>query len=452
MSRLKKGDLIVTSNYTPYIRAYNIRNGETSIAYGDNVNESLSGTVNDIAFSPDGRYTYIASDSNARFTIIDNLDFSERTHNLTFTDKCEAVAVSPDGLWIALGFSNDDIIIINASTLAQHAIINNPTTTTTTEGLRFSPDSLTLIASLSKTPYITSYDVPTFVPSGVTFSGHGKGHDVYFIDNNLFSTREASYVKIVNKLTGTLEDVTIVSLGTDTCSPVSPDKSKLITHTSNTLNVHDITNLDAYDSWEIRSGTNISSTIIRADWLDSENIITTHNYSTVAMQMTNIISGETKYMSYQPTCYIIGVMRGSNYIQDYKVSGTIDENMVNEDWLITAYTDMSGIEVNEIEFNGAGVFEINVPTSDNVMVTVRQKPIPTWTHSTNYNVDDLVTATDPNGNPYYYKCTTAGITSATEPTWNNVQSSSTVDATVVWNTVERLVMPVTHSPLKPIPA
>ena len=451
MSRLKKGDLIVTSNYTPYIRAYNIRNGETSIAYGDNVNESLSGTVNDIAFSPDGRYTYIASDSNARFTIIDNLDFSERTHNLTFTDNCEAVAVSPDGLWIALGFSNDDIIIINASTLAQHAIINNPTTTTTTEGLRFSPDSLTLIASLSKTPYITSYDVPTFAPSGVTFSGHGKGHDVYFIDNNLFSTRESTYVRIINKLTGVIEDMSLVSGGTYAGSPVSPDKSKLLTHTLSTLNVHDITNLNAYESFVTRSINNTNLNINRADWLDNENIITTHS-SSVAMQMTNIISGETKHMTYQSTCYIVGVMRGSNYIQDYKVSGTIDENMVNEDWLITAYSDMSGTEVNEIEFNGAGVFEINVPTSDNVMVTVRQKPIPTWTHSTNYNVDDLVTATDPNGNPYYYKCTTAGITSATEPTWNNVQSSSTVDATVVWNTVERLVMPVTHSPLKPIPA
>ncbi len=54
----------------------------------------------------------------------------------------------------------------------------------------------------------------------------------------------------------------------------------------------------------------------------------------------------------------------------------------------------------------------------------------TWLASTAYALDDLVLPTVANG--YYYKCTTAGTSGTTEPTWPTTEGATVTDGTVVW--------------------
>jgi hypothetical protein len=57
-------------------------------------------------------------------------------------------------------------------------------------------------------------------------------------------------------------------------------------------------------------------------------------------------------------------------------------------------------------------------------------PGATWLATTNYKVDDLVTPTTANG--HVFRCTQAGASAASEPTWSVAPGSNTTDGTVVW--------------------
>ena len=59
----------------------------------------------------------------------------------------------------------------------------------------------------------------------------------------------------------------------------------------------------------------------------------------------------------------------------------------------------------------------------------------TWTASASRSVDDTIVPTVHNG--YYYQCTTAGMSSASEPTWDTTPNTGTTsDGTAVWTTRE----------------
>jgi len=54
-----------------------------------------------------------------------------------------------------------------------------------------------------------------------------------------------------------------------------------------------------------------------------------------------------------------------------------------------------------------------------------------WSPTTAYSVGDRVRPTTTNG--YYYECTTAGVSAATEPTnWPTAEGATVTDGTVVW--------------------
>jgi phage-related protein len=54
----------------------------------------------------------------------------------------------------------------------------------------------------------------------------------------------------------------------------------------------------------------------------------------------------------------------------------------------------------------------------------------TWTQSTAYTVGDIVKPTSVNG--HYYRCTTAGTSDATEPTWTTIIGNTVTDGSVTW--------------------
>ena len=63
-----------------------------------------------------------------------------------------------------------------------------------------------------------------------------------------------------------------------------------------------------------------------------------------------------------------------------------------------------------------------------------------WAASTSYAVGDLVEPTTANG--YFYKCTTAGTSGSSEPTWSTTIGATVTDNTAVWTCYKLLPSPV----------
>ena len=90
--------------------------------------------------------------------------------------------------------------------------------------------------------------------------------------------------------------------------------------------------------------------------------------------------------------------------------------------------DVNGYVTGFVQNNDgtSGSFEI---LADTFAVAT---PSTTWAASTAYTVGDTIRPTTPNSR--VFKCTTAGTSGGTEPTWNTTVSGTTNDNTVVWTT------------------
>jgi prepilin-type N-terminal cleavage/methylation domain-containing protein len=93
-----------------------------------------------------------------------------------------------------------------------------------------------------------------------------------------------------------------------------------------------------------------------------------------------------------------------------------------------------------IVFFGSSLTESRVPISrlqkasalHQVManITADYNKYPKWRGSTNYTAGTIVTPTVRNG--HYYTCTTAGVSSSTEPSWPLASGSTVNDGAAVW--------------------
>ena len=73
------------------------------------------------------------------------------------------------------------------------------------------------------------------------------------------------------------------------------------------------------------------------------------------------------------------------------------------------------------------------PGTDNIVIDIADI-LPLWVAETAYSVGDCVQPTTPDG--FRYRCTTAGTTGASEPTWNDASiGATTTDGTAVWTLV-----------------
>lgn len=133
----------------------------------------------------------------------------------------------------------------------------------------------------------------------------------------------------------------------------------------------------------------------------------------------------------------------------YEVNGTIDESLVADTWIATAHEHLSGNFLGSTEFTGAA-FSIDVGAVKGCSVTVSAKQGDIWEPSlTSIVIGDKIIPTDPVSTPYYYIATVAGTTAITEPVWPVTPAGTVTDGSVTWQRVERLIQPVTQSPLVP---
>jgi len=133
------------------------------------------------------------------------------------------------------------------------------------------------------------------------------------------------------------------------------------------------------------------------------------------------------------------------------LAGTITETLGVTNWHVRTYRIDNGILTGTIDTTD-GTFSIDVGFNNGVphMITVTPDQGAPWTRSTTKIVGSLCYPTDPNATPYYYKSLSIGTTGATEPVWVTTPGLTVVDGGVTWECVERLVQPITQSPLIPV--
>lgn len=142
--------------------------------------------------------------------------------------------------------------------------------------------------------------------------------------------------------------------------------------------------------------------------------------------------------------YSIAIIEGSRW----EILGNIDENLAETQWVAEAFDLITGNLVGRTT-TSTSTFSIQVSSPDPVRVTVAPEAFDIWRDSKNISLNQKVYPTDPENTPYYYKCTTSGTTGSTEPTWPVTTNSTVTDGSVVWEIVERIIQPITHSPLVP---
>ena len=147
-----------------------------------------------------------------------------------------------------------------------------------------------------------------------------------------------------------------------------------------------------------------------------------------------------------------------SFVLDKIISGTITETLAVVQWLIRSYDYATGALVASM-VSPNGVFELSIPvgywTPQSVTISPDQGIV--WSPETAKDIGDLVFPNDPVATPYYFQCTISGtvgdgVTGTTEPDFNSntLPGNTVVDGNVTWEVVERMVQPITHSPLIPI--
>jgi hypothetical protein len=129
-----------------------------------------------------------------------------------------------------------------------------------------------------------------------------------------------------------------------------------------------------------------------------------------------------------------------------EITGTLTESLSATDFKARAYKFSDGALVGDATITSSP-YTLELQTLEPVLVTMLPDYGTRWAASTAYALNDKVFPSDPATSPYYYECTTAGTSDASEPTW---PTSGTVnDGTAVWTYVEQMVQPITHGPLIP---
>ena len=150
---------------------------------------------------------------------------------------------------------------------------------------------------------------------------------------------------------------------------------------------------------------------------NSDQVFTTldlKGYKGVISYGVNSIAGGEEY-SDNPPLYVIGQQLHSwpgGLLCSLSLAGI--PNLLDEDRANASYTPT----------------QEDLKTVKDLLTELIKAVLPSWAASTAYALDDLVIPATSNG--YTYKCTTAGTTAGSAPTWPTTIGGTVTDGTVVW--------------------
>lgn len=135
---------------------------------------------------------------------------------------------------------------------------------------------------------------------------------------------------------------------------------------------------------------------------------------------------------------------------NYEVTGAIVPPLSTFKTRISAYTgDWKLVYVDEDSPHSQ--YTAMNSGNENLFVLASQVPGKVWKPGLDVQAGLTMHPTDANKTPFYFRATNFGTTGGTEPMWNILYGTSTLDNGIVWEVVERLEQPVMIGPLVPTP-
>lgn len=405
------GDLFVTGLSTsPFINIY-----DTSTIPWTRQSEPSSLPVGGgvVAINPTGTRCAIGGGTTPYFEVYDTSTWTKITiQGAAPTSTILSIAFNRAGTICAVGTQLAPYFILydvsDWSRLTDVAI----TPTGDARGIQFSPDDTLCVVGHDVLPYMTIYNTSDWskVADPATLPTN-SGYDVEF-------SPDGTYFAIGHYgLNNSFRPVEVYDVATLT-------RTKMIQNT-------------AFDLTTCYYG--------KVAWYDNNHVLSGGN-TLPSCTMNNKDGTFVKNLSYLQSG-TIGQIDVINNVS-YEINGTIDESLAASDWIAFANDLKTQNPVGKVEFTGTA-FTIPVNDSRLCMVTVFAKQGNEWLADTQYFVGDKVIPTDPVTTPYYYTCTVAGISGSTEPVFPVTPGGTVVDGGATWERVERLIQPVTHSPIRP---
>lgn len=128
------------------------------------------------------------------------------------------------------------------------------------------------------------------------------------------------------------------------------------------------------------------------------------------------------------------------------LSGTIVDGYIANEFRVRMHRADTGELIHQ-EVTDTGSFSAEVPDHEYYVIVSAEQGEP-WRPGIAYGVGDKVYPSNPNATRFYFECTVAGTTGATEPVWNINQYDTTLDNDIIWTIVEALIQPITHAPVR----
>lgn len=415
----------------------------------------IGGTLYGLSESNDSNYIALTHSISPYFQVYDVHTWTKVSIPTVLPSAaCASTAFNPDDSLLAVGSNTTPYILIYNTSDWSKLVDPSELPTGAVSSVKFSKDGSLLAVSHTTTPFITIYNTSdwTKVTNPSTLPA-GNGHSVDFNDDDslmVVGHFTSPYITIYNTATWSkLTNPSSLPNYTGRDVTFSPDGSKLAV-------AHDIApTLTLYNTsdWTKRSITQYTREFTagtigyKCPWIDNNNFLFTCN--SVPPIVTYDATTGVAYdpIDYLPPTAINAIsIRGSKW----EINGTIDEALVADTWIALVFDVETKSILGTVEFTGVS-FTVPVPTSNPVTVTVYAKQGDMWEASlAGVALDQLVFPTDPISTPYYYKATGGGgTTGATEPVWPVDAGGTVVDGTVTWQRVERLIQPISQSPLIP---
>lgn len=410
-----------------------------------NVNSNILNTCYDSAYNSDRSLLVIGSSASPHAIIYDTTTDPWSQIVSTFTPAINgyvySIDFSPDDSLIAIGCTVSPYIkVYNTADWSQVSIPAG--IPSNGNGVAFSPDGTKLAVAHNSPPYITAYNTADWskITSPVDLPP-GSGKSCKFSQNGALlavASDGSPYVTIYN--TSDWTKITGLTGSNATCVSFSPDGSKLLVTYVGTGGFKIYNTAD----WSVFATTTSPHYCLSCDWLNND--VAVLGTDTVPGVMTYTLSTGT-FKKYNATYNINGL----NVVRDstWEITGTISESLAADNWIARVYDEKTGVYIGKTLFTGVA-FSVQLSNPTPVTVTVSADQGAIWEASkTNIEINDKVFPTDPTSTPYYYIATAGGTTGATEPVWPVTAGGSVVDGSVTWQRVERLIQPVTQSPLMP---
>jgi hypothetical protein len=195
--------------------------------------------------------------------------------------------------------------------------------------------------------------------------------------------------------------------------------------------------------------TTYAFTIIESTGYTFSNHLSTHEgrFSSNVIN-TGFYKGLTNVFT--PSVYPIMNDGGANDAFQFKHNIVLNESLIATNFKAQAYDIDSGFRVSEVTLTGTGG-DILLPRGKQYLISVSPDMGSVFKTVETYVLNQLVFPLNSTAFPFYFKCTSAGVSGVVEPAWNTTIGGVTSTGSAQFTMVEQIPNASAKFPILAVP-